>query len=195
MRPLRSGLCQHVLNRNNVGRKRLPDCAPVNSVARVNGGAVIRCGVAQEVVACVEDRHGRPPFHRESSGPPPPPRHLVLRDGVGRGAAACEARPCRGIQSSRCTPGAGDDRGGPLMHRPAGSHSARCCRSRICRVRRGPSCPSCHARSQETSELRDTQQLAAVQANSVLSQMACLSSHAFEASSEPMTRMSGRVLR
>ena len=50
-------------------------------------------------------------------------------------------------------------------------------------------------RSQETSESQDTQELAAVQANSVLSQMACSSSPAFEASSELMTRMSGRVLR
>ena len=50
------------------------------------------------------------PVHRESSGPPPP-RHLVVRDGVGWGAAACEARPCRGTQSSRCTPGAEDHRG------------------------------------------------------------------------------------
>ena len=54
-------LCQRVQNRNDVGRKRIPDCAPVNSVARVDGGAVVRCGVAREVVACVEARHGRPP--------------------------------------------------------------------------------------------------------------------------------------
>jgi len=53
-----------------------------------------------------------PPSTEASSGPRPP-RHLVVRDGVGRGGAVCEAPTCRGTQSSRCAPGAGDDRGDP----------------------------------------------------------------------------------